>query len=212
MSGKILLIAIIGLLSFGMVHYGQAFLAVTAPISSDVLVVEGWLPEYALQEVRTMVTQRTGAKIYTTGGPTHWDPYSMDELDTYASVAAGHLIEDGVPRWQVQTVPCWVTYRDRTYSSAVALRNWLLENGQSTKALNVITLGTHARRTRLMYEKAFQNKTAIGVIALRNIDYDEKHWWEYSEGVKEMVSEGAAYLYARFLFVPATAPRPRREG
>jgi hypothetical protein len=203
----LILVAIVGLLAFGTIRYGHSFLAVTAPVSSDVLVVEGWLPDYALQEVPSMVTQRTRTMIYTTGGPTHWDPYSMDEMDTIASVAAARLIEFGVPKWQVQKVPCWVTSRDRTYSAAVALREWLQKNGRSTRTLNVITLGTHARRTRLMYEKAFQNQTAIGVIALRNVDYDEEDWWNYSEGVKEMVSEGAAYLYARFLFVPGAVPR-----
>src|SRR5690242_4587315 len=86
--GKIVLVAIIGFLTFGTIHYGHSFLAVTAPVSSDILVVEGWLPDYALQEVRSMLTQRTRAMIYTTGGPTHWDPYSMNEMDTIAAVAA----------------------------------------------------------------------------------------------------------------------------
>ena len=43
---------------------------------------------------------------------------------------------------------------------------------------------------------------AVGIIAVPNPDYDSSRWWRYSEGVKEVVSESVAYLYARFLFHP----------
>jgi len=42
----------------------------------------------------------------------------------------------------------------------------------------------------------------IGILSGRNREYDPQHWWRSSEGVKEVLSEGAAYLYARFLFCP----------
>ena len=42
----------------------------------------------------------------------------------------------------------------------------------------------------------------VGIIAVPNPDYDSKHWWRYSEGVKDVISEGAAYVYARFFFWP----------
>ena len=44
-------------------------------------------------------------------------------------------------------------------------------------------------------------KTKVGIISVPNPDYDAKHWWRYSEGVKDVISEGAAYLYAKFLFL-----------
>ena len=42
----------------------------------------------------------------------------------------------------------------------------------------------------------------MGVIAIENREYSPGHWWTYSEGVKEVVSEGVGYLYARFFFRP----------
>jgi hypothetical protein len=36
------------------------------------------------------------------------------------------------------------------------------------------------------------------VIAVANPDYDARHWWRYSEGVRDVISEGIAYLYAKF--------------
>jgi hypothetical protein len=41
-----------------------------------------------------------------------------------------------------------------------------------------------------------------------NPDYDAKHWWQYSEGVRDVLSEGVAYLYAKFFFWPGAA-KPR---
>jgi hypothetical protein len=65
-----------------------------------------------------------------------------------------------------------------------------------------VTIGPHARRSRLLNQKAFDSRVKIGVIALTNPEYDADHWWRYSEGVKETLSESAAYLYSRFLFSP----------
>jgi hypothetical protein len=37
---------------------------------------------------------------------------------------------------------------------------------------------------------------------VQNPDYDPKHWWRYSEGVREILGETIAYMYAEFLFRP----------
>jgi hypothetical protein len=44
----------------------------------------------------------------------------------------------------------------------------------------------------------------VGVISVRNPDYDARRWWLYSEGAREVVSEVIAYLYARIFFHPST--------
>ena len=81
----------------------------------------------------------------------------------------------------------------------------------SVSGIDVVTEDLHARRTRLLFQKALGDKLTVGVIAIPNPDYDAKHWWSYSEGVKHIVSEAAAYIYARFLFWPS-ASEPREKG
>jgi hypothetical protein len=54
-----------------------------------------------------------------------------------------------------------------------------------------------------MYEEAFGNIVKVGIIAIPNPDYDAKHWWHSSEGVRDVLSEGIAYIYAKFLFWPS---------
>jgi hypothetical protein len=90
--------------------------------------------------------------------------------------------------------------RDRTYGSAVALKNWIDQHQVNVTGFNIITENVHARRSRPLFQWAFGNRVRLGVIAVQNPDYDPAHWWRYSQGLKDIVSEGCAYLYAKFFF------------
>ena len=176
----------------------HAFLAVHQPNDSGVLVIEGWVPRYALTGYVARCSNY--AMIYTIGGPTRTDRHSNDESDTYASVAQARLVKAGVPVGKVRAVPCRIAQRDRTYASAAALRDWCVSNHVEMARFNVITIGPHARRSRLMFQRAFKKPVQVGIIALTNEDYDADHWWRYSEGVRETLGEVVAYLYARIFF------------
>ena len=60
--------------------------------------------------------------------------------------------------------------------------------------INVVTEDTRARRTRLLFQKAFGKDVQVGIIAVANVDYPANQWWHHSEGLKDVVSEFAAYL------------------
>ena len=196
---RLLLLTIVVLAATLLIRGSHHFLAVDAPVNTGILVVEGWVPEYALT---SYVARASYDLIYTIGGVTVQDRYSRDPSDTQASVAYNRLRKAGVPADKLRMVPSWVSRRDRTYGAAVALRDWCRTNNVELTAFDVVTLGPHARRSRLLQQKAFGRDAKIGVISLVNEDYDPDHWWRYSEGVKEVLSEGAAYLYVRFLFSP----------
>jgi uncharacterized SAM-binding protein YcdF (DUF218 family) len=118
-------------------------------------------------------------------------------------VGAELLKKWGLPDERLQMVPSRVMDRDRTYGSAVALRKWFREHNTPVSGINVVTEDVHARRTRLLFQKALGDKVSVGVIAIQNPDYDARRWWRYSTGLKEVVSEVAAYVYARLLFYPS---------
>ena len=67
-------------------------------------------------------------------------------------------------------------------------------------SINVLTEGAYARRTRLLYQKAFDQNVTVGIIAVSNPDYNPKQWWRYSDGVREVIGESIAYIYAEFFF------------
>lgn len=91
----------------------------------------------------------------------------------------------GIPAERVQMVPSHVMGRDRTYSSAIALRAWFRAHNMQVAAINIITEDVHARRTRMLFQKALGPDTRMGIIAVPNVDHDARRWWLYSQGVED---------------------------
>jgi hypothetical protein len=110
------------------------------------------------------------------------------------------LVSDGLPDGKLTTLFPNVARKDRTYHSALVVKEWAATQHLPIDALNVATPGPHARRSRLLYEKAFGPKVKIGVIALRMPEYDPAHWWQTSDGFREVTGEMIAYVYARIFF------------
>jgi uncharacterized SAM-binding protein YcdF (DUF218 family) len=75
-------------------------------------------------------------------------------------------------------------------------------HGIKPRQINVVTEGSHARRSRLLFQEAFGPEVKVGIIAFADPQFDPAHWWRTSEGVREVLGESIAYLYARFLFRP----------
>jgi uncharacterized SAM-binding protein YcdF (DUF218 family) len=192
-----LLIAVLLLLNI------QPFLAKTQRVNASVLVVEGWIHEYAIRDAATEFQTNHYEKIYTTGGPIVGSDGFTNDFNTSASVGAELLKKNGVPNEFIQMIPSHISGRDRTYSSAVALRDWFREHNVSVRSINVLTEDAHARRTQLLFQKAFGSDVAVGVISIPDPDYDAKHWWRTSEGVREVLGESIAYVYARIFFHPS---------
>jgi len=181
------------------------FLAVTHRVNTNVLVVEGWVPRYAIREAAEEFKTSSYQHIFTTGGPWNGDGGYTNDYNTSASVGAEILKKFGFPDDLVQMVPSRVIARERTYSSAVALRDWFRDHNLAIHSFNVLTEDCHARRTQLLYQEAFGGKVSVGIIAVPNPDYSPKDWWRYSDGVREVIGESIAYIYARFFFYPSVS-------
>lgn len=176
------------------------FLAVTHRVDTDVLVVEGWIHQYAIHAAAEEFRNNPYRRIFTTGGPVVGTGRYINDFYTSASVGADLLKRAGIPEQSLRIVPSRVMDRDRTYSSAIAFRDWLREHEPSVNGINVLTEDAHARRTRLLFSEALGDHIKVGIISVANPDYDAPHWWRYSEGVRDVIGETIAYIYARFFF------------
>jgi uncharacterized SAM-binding protein YcdF (DUF218 family) len=197
--GRLVVLCVVVLLTAAVVLGIHPFLAVTNPAHSDYLVVEGWIHyqrfEQAAQEFRN-----GHYKKLLTSGVQRDTAIKPGSKDNYADYAAEQLKDFGVTDDQSQAVPCWVNHRDRTYNSALAVKKWFENNGIKIKSIDVVSEGPHARRSRLLYQKAFGSDVHVGIIAVQDPTYDPDHWWRSSEGVREVIGETVAYLYAKFCF------------
>jgi len=186
------------------------FLAVTHRVNTNILVVEGWMERYAIRACAEEFKNRSYDRIFTTGGPENGDGDYTNDYNTSASVAAEGLKKFGIPKDVIQMAPSHVLGRERTYSSAIALRDWFRDHNLAIHSFNVLTEDCHAQRTQLLYQEAFGENVTVGIIAVSNPDYDPKDWWRYSDGVQEVIGESIAYIYARFLFYPSPSPRDKK--
>ena len=177
------------------------FLALNQAVPADILVVEGWLPDYALEKAIEEFKKRNYRTIVTIGTPIETG-FHISKFKTYAELAATTLKRLGINEELIAVVPASRAKKDRTYASAMALKYWLLKSGLSPNALNVYSIGPHARRSRLLFIKAFGKGIEIGVLNADSLEYDPQNWWKTSNGVRTVMSEIIAYCYARFFFYP----------
>lgn len=200
------LLLLLGLLiGTGLLRGVHPYLAIDDGSNGEVLVVEGWIGgrrldsaarAYRRGHYRAVIVVRD---VDRTGDKWESGQYTAD----YVAV---DLVRQGVPADAVHVLLCPTVRRDRTYTCALAVREWLDHHPGCGEALDVATLGVHARRSRLVYCKVFEAGRRIGAIGLDDVSYDPVRWWQTSEGVREVLSEVIAYGYARLFFWPDRGP------
>jgi hypothetical protein len=200
--GWLLLAAGLALLGLGACWQVRPFLAVTRSTPAEVLVVEGWMPAAGLKAAAAVFRNGGYREILTCGAIAREDSGERTGV-TYADWGAQRLRRFGLADSTITPVPCFEERRDRTYSSALAVGRWLEQNRPGVTAIDVVSFDAHARRSRLLFQKALGRRVAVGIISVPNRDYDPAHWWRSSEGVREVVGESLAYLYVRLFFWPA---------
>ncbi len=206
LRGWIIFAVTFGLLLTITIRTLHPFLAMNQPLPDGLLVVEGWMPDYGMEIVIEEFKRNHQPTIYVTGGPLEFGVH-LSAYRTYAQLGAATLLKLGLSSNSVQAVPAPQVRQDRTYAAALTLKNWFLEHGITPTKINLMSSGPHARRSRLLFQEAMGKGVVVGVTAIPSSEYDQQHWWRYSAGVRSVIAEGLAYLYARFLFVP-----PKEHG
>lgn len=183
----------------GFLAWVQPFLAVTEPVGGEVLVVEGWVPDYALRQALTEFRARHYARLVTTGGPLPSGTV-VSFQGNYARVAAASLQSLGLSPDSIVEAPSPEVRKDRTYAEGLAVAAWLRKAGVPCRSLDLFSFSAHARRSRLLYRLALGKDVRVGVFAPPDRDYDPGRWWTSSMGFREVTDEWIAYLYATLIF------------
>ena len=175
------------------------FLAPFRPVGGDALIIEGWLPDYCLESAARLFNQKPFKTIFVTGGPLESGSY-LKEYRTYASLGAATLRALSIPDSCIITVPAPFTVIDRTYTSAVAFKKWVDSANCSFTTFDLISRAAHTRRSALLFKRVLGKQYRIGAIAVAHPDYNPQCWWRSSTGVRSVIDESIAYLYA-LLFI-----------
>jgi hypothetical protein len=188
------------LLLFGAIRYTGPFLSANKPISAPVLVIEGWIAEDGLRRALRLDEQNHYALVITSGQEIERG-MDISHYGNYAELGADRLINLGFKGTNIVKVPAPMVRKDRTYHSALAVRKYLLEH-TNYRAIDILTESVHSRRSWYLYRRACEPEIKVGVICNQTPEFDSKHWWRSSNGVRTVMSEAIAYVYAKLVFNP----------
>lgn len=177
------------------------FLAPEGEPHSGLLVVEGWIHDFALDEAVTMYRKGDYSKIVCTGVPIETGSYIQD-YKSYPEMTAARLEKMGINPKEIVLAVADYEKKDRTYLAAVALREAFITYNIQETNLHLITTGPHGRRSRMLFQKALGRDYHIGITSLDEYTYDGSDWYTCSEGVRSVLGEFIAYTYAKLFFHP----------
>jgi hypothetical protein len=178
------------------------FLAITDRVPSRVLVVDGWMPTQLLYRAADEFVGGHYQTALVVRGVYPDDSRDLERpRDDYV---ADILVRHGIPRERLHSVLFPGYIKNRTYHSALALKDWGEKNKIRLDSFDIVTVGSHARRSRLLFERVFRQTARIGVIGMEDPTFDPKHWWQSSEGVREVLFEGVAYVYVLLMSTPTS--------
>ena len=171
------------------------------------LIVEGWLSRDEVQQAVRVLRGGHYQRVLTTGGP-------IDvELDAggwhnFAQRAAASLRADASVTVPVIAVPAPASTQERSYLSAVMVRDWAQQSGLRLEAVDLFSAGVHARRSWLVYRMALGDEVEVGVLAAQPTDHDARRWWTGSTGVKTTLGETLSLAWTKCCFWPAPRGSP----
>lgn len=182
------------------------FLAVNAPLkSADALVIEGWIPDYAIQQAVNEFNSSSYQMIITTGGNLEKGTY-LTGYKNFAEVAAATLQKIGVDADKILAIPTPPVLKDRSYISGIEVRKWIAQSKLAIKSINLVSWDAHARRSWLIFQKVLSPEIQVGIIAPPSQGYNPQQWWIYSEGFRTLINELIAYIYAVLFTIISTIP------
>jgi uncharacterized SAM-binding protein YcdF (DUF218 family) len=161
-----------------------------------VLVVEGWVQDYAFESAAQEFRNGKYTWVITTGGPLQ----KGSQLSLYKSMAelsAAILKQKGIPEDRIIPLPHPAVKINRTLASAKEVENWFQLN-KDMLSMNLISVGAHSRRSYRIFRKSLPNTIRLGIISIGDQNHDSDKWWTSSDGIRTIITETVAYIHCFF--------------
>ena len=200
LPGVILILVVLGLSIYFAFQNVSTFLAVNEPIGAEYLVIEGWLGKNELKQAYRIFGSRDYRLAIVSGGPI------TDEFNSgppsFAERARTYLLSIGFPEDQLFSAPAPFSAKDRTFVSAVKVRDWFVSHGIIVDSLDIFSGDVHSRRSRDIYRLAFGEAVKIGVYSSKPDEFDLTRWWQTSDAAKSVATELLGWLMVKCCFNP----------
>jgi hypothetical protein len=198
--GWLLILAAL-VLVIGMLFRNMAvFLTVNEPVGADYLVIEAWMDKEELDQGLEYFEVNDFKKILLVGGPISNDFHGTET--SYPERAAEYLQTQDLAQDMIAIVNSPYSAQNQTFLNAVMAREWFKQEGVSLSHLDVFSSGVHTRRSRDLYQQAFGDQVAIGIVAAQPLNFDPAHWWRTNGTGKGVAVEFANWVLTKCCFHP----------
>jgi hypothetical protein len=177
-------------------------LAISDPVHANVLVVESWMWESAAMQEAAEEFKRGSYGVVVAVGLFPRNQESGPMVENCAMLAAEQLRKLGVDQHAIKVLVVPNIDRHRTYASALAVKRWLADTKTDAVGINVFTLGVHARKSLVLFKRAFGESVPVGVISGTEDRYDPRRWWFSARGIATVLRKTVGYLYAKWWPLP----------
>ncbi|MGC1392160.1 MAG: carbohydrate-binding domain-containing protein [Bacteroidales bacterium] len=121
-----------------------------------------------------------------------------NDFTSYAELARNRLLSLGMDSAKIKAIDSKRARINRTLTSALAFRDWLRTTNIPVKGINIVTVGTHARRTWMTYNKILDGKHKIGILSLP--DYKNNFSRKYK--ILKTIRETLGIIYYWIILIP----------
>jgi uncharacterized SAM-binding protein YcdF (DUF218 family) len=172
----------------------ESFFSLTERQPAEVLVVESWIGHDGFEAAEHEFKQG-GYRILVLTGDLDGKPRGP-HITGDGGEAEIDLIRAGVPRESIVIALADDSGEHRTFNMAFAADKALTDANLHPSSINVLTRGTHARRSRLVFAKAFGAKTRVGVISwLPYWMQTSGFWWRSPVRTWFVMKETVGYFF-----------------
>ena len=198
--GWVILSMAFGLALVSFILFIHPFLAPIKPVEGRILVVQGLFSDYEIEKVKERFEKGNYELLVVVGNELETD-HPLAQYKNMANWAISKYKVLGVPEGEIIPISFKPPKINRTYYQALIVQKKFNEIGLTEIPIDVVSSSVHARRTWILFEKVFSSVN-VGIIAIYPNTYDASRWWLSSMGVRNVISESIAYIYARFIFSP----------
>jgi len=200
--GCLLLFVLIAIGGWIFVSNIVPFLSKEKTIDARVMVLEGYIPDFALPGIIKIFNEKNYEFLIATG-TTYDQGFYLSGVASSADLIGNSLKNLGFDTTRMAIVPAPANVlRDRTYHTGIAVKTYLEKYHPEVKKINLISLGVHARRSHYLYKLAFGDQTEVGNIVIPERIYDKSSWYKTSLGFRNVINEVVGYFYVRCFFIP----------
>jgi hypothetical protein len=122
----------------------------------------------------------------------------INNFNSSAQYARNRLLSMGLDSSLLIAIPGHKVKINRTLTSALAFRDWLKTADININGIKIISMGTHARRTWMTYNRVLNEKYKIGIISLPDYKYNRSKIVRFLKTIRETFG----IIYYWFILIP----------